>query len=112
MLPRIQPINPLRIQTPVDDTDFICEIKHDGFRALAHSEGGSSKLVSRKQVVYKSRPFASLSTLLGELPVRDAILDGELVHSYLTLLPVVFLRMPLAISMMRYIAPQQRQICG
>jgi hypothetical protein len=26
MLPRIQPINPLRIQTPVDDPDFICEL--------------------------------------------------------------------------------------
>jgi bifunctional non-homologous end joining protein LigD len=43
------------------------------------SKGGSCKLVSRKQVVYKSRPFVSLCTLLGGLPVRDAILDGELV---------------------------------
>jgi hypothetical protein len=27
MLPSIQPINPLRIHTPVDDADFICEVK-------------------------------------------------------------------------------------
>jgi ATP-dependent DNA ligase len=51
VLPRIQPINPLRIQTPADDADFICEVKHDGFRALAYIEGGSCKLVSCKQVV-------------------------------------------------------------
>ena len=80
MLPRIQPINPLRIKAPVDDADFISEGKHDGFRALAYIEGGSCKLISRKQVVYKSRPFVSLCALLGELPVRDGILDGELVY--------------------------------
>jgi len=79
MLPRIQPINPLRIPTPVDDADFICEIKHDGFRVLAYIEHGGSKLLSRKQVVYKSRPFIRLCALLARLPVRDAILGGELV---------------------------------
>ena len=50
MLPRIQPINPLRIKSPVDDADFICEVKHDGFRALAYIEAGVCRLVSRKGI--------------------------------------------------------------
>ena len=79
MLPRIQPINPLRIKVPFDDPDFIAELKHDGFRALAYVEDGACRLISRKQIVYKSKPFVSLCAVLGQLPVRDAILDGELV---------------------------------
>ena len=78
-LPRIQPINPLRIKAAFDDLDFIAELKHDGFRALAYIESGTARLISRKQIVYKSKPSINLCTLLAELPVRDAILDGELV---------------------------------
>lgn len=79
MLHRIQPINPSRIAAPLDDPDFIAELKHDGFRALAYIESGAARLISRKQIVYKSKPFVSLCALLAQLPVRDAILDGELV---------------------------------
>ena len=64
---------------PFDDADFIAELKHDGFRALAYIESGSCRLISRKQIVYKSKPFVRVCALLAELPVRDAILDGELV---------------------------------
>ena len=66
-------------KVPFDDPDFIAELKHDGLRALAYIESGSCRLISRKQIVYKSKPFLALCTLLAELPVRDAILDGELV---------------------------------
>ena len=54
-------------------------LKHDGFRALAYVESGSCRLISRKQIVYKSKLFVSLGALLAKLPVQDAILDGELV---------------------------------
>jgi bifunctional non-homologous end joining protein LigD len=77
MLPRIQPINPTRIAAPFDHQDWFFELKHDGFRALAYVENGSCRLISRKQIQYKS--FATLCTALATLPVRDAILDGELV---------------------------------
>jgi len=40
MLPRIQPINPTRIAAPFDHQDWIFELKHDGFRALAYIEDG------------------------------------------------------------------------
>ena len=79
MLPRITPIAPIRIKAPIDDPDFIAELKHDGFRALAYIESGAARLISRKQIVYKSKPFISLCTLLAKLPVTNAILDGELI---------------------------------
>ena len=78
MLPRITPITPIRIKAAFDDPEFICELKHDGFRALAHVEAGACRLISRKNIQYKS--FASLCALLAELPVRDANIDGELVR--------------------------------
>ena len=54
MLPRITPIAPTRIRTAFDDPDFVWELKHDGFRALAYIESGSCQLISRKQIQYKS----------------------------------------------------------
>src|SRR4029077_5634027 len=77
MLPRIIPIAPTRIQAPFDHQDWVFELKHDGFRALAYVEDGSCHLISRKQIV--SKRFAPLSTAIAALPVKNAILDGEIV---------------------------------
>jgi bifunctional non-homologous end joining protein LigD len=77
MLPRITPIAPTRIQAAFDDPDFIWELKHDGFRTLAYIEDGVCRLISRKNIAYKS--FATLCQGLGQLRVKTAILDGELV---------------------------------
>src|ERR1700730_14942760 len=77
MLPRVQPINPSRIAAPFDHADFVFELKHDGFRAVAYIEDGACQLVSRKQIVYKS--FTALCTALARLRVKDAILDGEII---------------------------------
>jgi len=76
-LPRIQPINPTRIAAPFDHPNFVFELKHDGFRAVAHIENGKCELVSRKNIVYKS--FTRLAWIIAKLPVENAILDGELV---------------------------------
>ena len=77
MLPRISPINPTRIAAAFDHEDWIFELKHDGFRAVAYIEDGTCRLISRKQIQYKS--FAGLCTAMAKLPVNNAILDGELV---------------------------------
>jgi bifunctional non-homologous end joining protein LigD len=77
MLPHIQPINPSRIAAAFDHDDWVFELKHDGFRAVAYIEGGSCRLISRKQIQYKS--FAGLTAAMAGLPVENAILDGELV---------------------------------
>jgi len=77
MLPRITPIAPTRIRAAFDDPDFVWELKHDGFTALAYIEDHTCRLISRKNIVYKS--FAGLSGAMAGLRVHNAILDGELV---------------------------------
>lgn len=66
-----------RVAKPFDDPDYIFELKHDGFRALAYIENNECKLVSRNSNHFKS--FRLLQESLGKLPVQNAILDGEVV---------------------------------
>jgi bifunctional non-homologous end joining protein LigD len=77
VLPRIQPMRLTRIPKPFDDPDYIFELKHDGFRAIAYIEDGECKLVSRNSNQFKS--FKALKESLDKLPVQNAILDGEVV---------------------------------
>jgi bifunctional non-homologous end joining protein LigD len=66
-----------RLAKPFDDPNWIFEIKHDGFRALALIEKGHCWLVSRRK--HKFTSFGSLAGALGrEVKVDMAILDGEL----------------------------------
>jgi bifunctional non-homologous end joining protein LigD len=65
------------VRQPFDHPDFLFELKHDGFRALAHIWDGKCELVSRRRNPYKS--FQGLKDDLVKLKVRDAIIDGELV---------------------------------
>ena len=64
------------VKEPFDDSDYIFELKHDGFRAIAYIENGECNLISRN--FYNLR-FESLKKALASLPVRDAIIDGEVV---------------------------------
>jgi bifunctional non-homologous end joining protein LigD len=74
-LPRIQPIAPKRIQAPFDHAEFVFELKMDGWRSLAYIENGVCRLISRKQNQFKS--FGFLAAALAKLPVKNAIIDGE-----------------------------------
>ena len=65
------------VRTPFDDPDFVFELKHDGFRALAHIWDGNCELISRKRNAYKS--FNELRENLAKLKVQNAVIDGELV---------------------------------
>jgi bifunctional non-homologous end joining protein LigD len=62
---------------PFDDVDWVFEIKHDGFRALALIERGHCWFVSRKK-----RKFYGLHDLTAalalEVNAEMAVLDGEL----------------------------------
>jgi len=64
------------VRTPFDDPDFLFELKHDGFRALAHIWDGNCELVSRRRNTYKS--FQELKENLAKLKVKNAIIDGEI----------------------------------
>ena len=67
----------LRIAKPFNDPEYIFELKHDGFRALAYIEEGNCKLVSRNSNLLKS--FQVLKESIGKLKVHSAILDGEII---------------------------------
>ena len=47
MLPRVQPIAPVRRTDPFDDPGWLFDLKYDGFRALCYLEQGHCWLISR-----------------------------------------------------------------
>jgi hypothetical protein len=75
-------IQPMPLQSrplPFDDPDFLCELKYDGFRALAVIENGRCQLISRN-----GNPFASFADLARDSAAvvsrtRLTVLDGEIV---------------------------------
>ena len=64
------------VREPFDHPDYIFELKHDGFRAIAYLQHGESKLVSRNQ---RNLGFEVLKRSLAKLPVENAIIDGEVI---------------------------------
>jgi len=63
---------------PFDDSEWIFELKYDGFRALAYIQDGKTQLISRHNDEFKSFPV--LSDAIGkELKGGAAIVDGEIV---------------------------------
>jgi len=74
---QFQPMPLLKRAAPFDDTDWIFELKYDGFRALAVIENGRAQLLSRN-----GYPFASFSSLAesisDSLPNARVVIDGEI----------------------------------
>jgi bifunctional non-homologous end joining protein LigD len=66
-----------RLAQPFDDPNWIYEIKHDGFRALAAIEDGRCRFFSRKK--HRLTGFRDLGeAIVKERRLESAILDGEL----------------------------------
>ena len=57
---------------------WIHEIKFDGYRIVARIDGGKVRLFSRNEKDWTDR-FPEIADALAALPVRKAILDGEVV---------------------------------
>lgn len=78
MLAGLKPLRPVRRKDAFDDPDWIFELKHDGFRALAYVDGPSCRLVSRNR-----HPFIEFESLgiavAASLGAESAVLDGEIV---------------------------------
>jgi hypothetical protein len=55
-LPHFTPASPILRRDPFDHPDYIFELKHDGFRALAYVERDGTRLVSRRGNVYRGSP--------------------------------------------------------
>ena len=73
-----QPMPLGRRAAPFDHPEWVFEVKHDGFRAIAYVKAGHCELVSRRGYVYKR--FLALAEQIAEnLDVQNAVLDGEIV---------------------------------
>ena len=72
-----QPMTLAQQPQPFDDWDWVFELKHDGFRALAVIEHGQCRFFSRKK--HKLSGYQDLrAALVKEVHASAAILDGEL----------------------------------
>jgi bifunctional non-homologous end joining protein LigD len=77
-LPIIQPIRPIRGRAVPTGTEWAYEPKLDGFRGTLYVEDG--RALFRSKTMRTMRRFQELADGLAKsLPVRDAILDGEII---------------------------------
>jgi bifunctional non-homologous end joining protein LigD len=78
MLPRVQPIAPLRRTEPFDDPEWVFDVKYDGFRGICYLDQGCCRMISRNGNLMSR--FARLGDrIAASLDVGDAILDGEVI---------------------------------
>lgn len=68
---------PRQVKEAFDHPDYLFDLRHDGFRAVVYIENGDCKFVSRNMKLL--RRFEFLKESLSKLPVRNAIIDGEIV---------------------------------
>jgi bifunctional non-homologous end joining protein LigD len=73
---------PPQLATLVDDPpegdEWLHEIKFDGYRMLCHLERGQVKFWSRNQKDWSAK-FPGLAKAVKALPIKSAILDGEVI---------------------------------
>jgi bifunctional non-homologous end joining protein LigD len=73
-----RPMPLVRIPEPFDHPDWLFELKHDGFRALAHADGHLCRLVSRRG--HEFRKFGLLADEIAHsVRTMSAVVDGEIV---------------------------------
>ena len=75
-LPRFEPCLPRPASEPPAGAGWIHEIKHDGFRILAHRRGRNTRLFSRNGYNFADR-FPLIAEAIEALPVRSCVVDGE-----------------------------------
>ncbi len=65
-------------QGPPTGSDWIHEIKYDGYRLFAVKKSGAIRLITRNQQNWTDK-FPSVADALSEFPADECILDGEIV---------------------------------
>jgi bifunctional non-homologous end joining protein LigD len=75
-LPRYEPCLPQPAKQPPAGPGWLHEIKHDGFRIIAHRTGDRVLLVTRAGNNFASR-FPLIAAAIAALPVRSCVIDGE-----------------------------------
>jgi bifunctional non-homologous end joining protein LigD len=77
-LPLVRPIVPIPCDAPFDHPDWLFEPKYDGVRGLLHVTSRECRFLSKTGNVLAQ--FQELAYWVREeLPVKEAILDGEVV---------------------------------
>lgn len=66
------------LDAEVPSGDWLYEIKFDGYRILAQVDDGQVRLITRNGKDWTHR-FPELAAALAKLPVKQAVLDGEVV---------------------------------
>ena len=66
------------VEEPPAGDEWLHEIKFDGYRILARCDAGEVQLLSRNGKDWTER-FPEIASLLAGLPVKGALLDGEVV---------------------------------
>ena len=74
--PTIKPCLPRPAKEPPTGPGWIHEIKHDGFRILAHRDAARMRLVTRNGFDFAER-FMLATAAIAALPVRSCVVDGE-----------------------------------
>ncbi|HMK22371.1 MAG TPA: non-homologous end-joining DNA ligase, partial [Terriglobales bacterium] len=75
---KVQPVLATAVDQPFDSSDWIFEIKWDGYRAIAFIADGQVRLVSRNQNDLTAQ-YADLHDLPKFVHAKTAVLDGEIV---------------------------------
>src|SRR5262245_45371138 len=70
----IEPMKALSIEK-LQEGDWLYDIKHDGYRALAFKDGKDVRLVTRHK---KANDYPQLVDSLKSIPANRVILDGEI----------------------------------
>ena len=73
----IEPMNALPVQK-LPEGDWLYEVKHDGYRALAFKDGKDVRLVSRNK---KAFDYPQLLNALKLLPAERVTLEAKLLRS-------------------------------
>ncbi len=74
--PRFEPCLPRPTQVPPNGPGWIHEIKHDGFRILAHRQGRTIRLLSRNGYDFSER-FPLIVDAVAALPVRSCVVEAR-----------------------------------
>jgi bifunctional non-homologous end joining protein LigD len=74
----IEPCDPTAVDIPPAGSDWIHEIKWDGYRAQVHIDGPRIVIYSRKGFDW-TREFRVIGEAASTLAVKNAVLDGEVV---------------------------------
>jgi bifunctional non-homologous end joining protein LigD len=74
----IRPALPSSAERPPDGTDWVHEIKHDGYRLMVRRDGAGVRLLTRNGHDWSAR-FPLILEAAHELKVRSCLIDGEAV---------------------------------